>query len=275
MSPSDPVQSILFTVGTIVAAMAIVALVELAIPLQRRGHWSKAHLVPNLALTAITFATSALFNAGLVAVLFWLEADRLGMLPLLALPSLAAAAIAVVVLDFSFYVAHVAMHHGAMLWRFHRVHHADPAVDVTTTIRQHPGEAVIRYAFMAAFAIVLGAPPAAFAVYRVWSALNGLLEHANIRVSRRLDAVLALVITSPNMHKVHHSRVPAETDTNYGNIFSIFDRLFRTFTPTERGERIAYGLAGFDDPSSQTTGGLLVSPFREIPSLADLATASR
>lgn len=274
MSPSDPIQESLFTVGTIIVAMAIVALVEVAIPLRRRDRWSNAHLGPNLALTAITFATSAFFNAALVAVLFWLQADRLGILPLLALPSPVAAAIAVVVLDLSFYVAHVAMHHSATLWRFHRVHHADPTVDVTTTIRQHPIEGVIRYAFMALFAIALGVPPAAFAVYRVWSVLNGLLEHANIRVPRRLDRAVALVLTSPNMHKVHHSRRPAETDTNYGNIFSIFDRLFGTFTPTERGERITYGLEGFDEPASQTTIGLLASPFRAAPAIVEVATAT-
>ena len=275
MSPSDPVRSSLVTVGTIIAAMAIVALIEVMIPLRRRDRWNEAHLGPNLALTAITFATNAFFNVALVAVLFWLQADRLGILPLLALPPLAAAAISLVVLDLSFYVAHVAMHHSATLWRFHRVHHADPAVDVTTTIRQHPGEGVIRYVFMSAFAIALGAPPAAFAVYRVWSVLNGLFEHANIRVPRRLDGALALIVTSPNMHKVHHSRVPSETDTNYGNIFSVFDRLFGTFTPTERGERIAYGLEGFDDPASQTTVGLLASPFRPAPPIVEVAAATR
>lgn len=275
MSPSDPVQSSLATVGTIIAAMAIVAIVEVMIPLRRRGRWNKAHLGPNLSLTAITFATNAVFNAALVAALFWMQADRLGILPLLALPPLAAAAISLLVLDLSFYVAHVAMHNSATLWRFHRVHHTDPAVDVTTTIRQHPGEGVIRYVFMAAFAIALGAPPSAFAVYRIWSVLNGLLEHANIRVPRCLDGALALVITSPNMHKVHHSRVPSETDTNYGNIFSVFDRLFRTFTPTERGERIAYGLEGFDAPSSQTTAGLLASPFRAAPPIVEVATVAR
>lgn len=274
MSPSDAFHSSLFTTGTIVVAMAIVALVEVAIPLHRRDRRNKDDLVPNLALTAITFATNAFFNVALVAVLFWLQADQLGILPLLALPSLAAATIAVIVLDLSFYVAHVAMHHSATLWRFHRVHHADPSVDVTTTIRQHPGEGVIRYAFMAAFAIVLGAPPAAFAVYRVWSVLNGLLEHANIQVPRRLDGTIALLLTLPNMHKVHHSRVPSETDTNYGNIFSIFDRLFGTFTSTDRGECIAYGLEGFDDTSSQTTVGLLASPFRPAPSIVEVAAAT-
>ncbi len=172
-------------------------------------------------------------------------------------------AIVVLVLDFSFYVAHVSMHKVAAFWRYHRVHHSDPAVDVTTTIRQHPGESLIRYAFMAVFACVLGASPGAFAVYRAWSALNGLLEHANFRAPLWLDRALSLVTTWPYMHKIHHSRAADQTDTNYGNIFSWFDRLFGTFTPSERGVNIAYGLSGFDDPQTQTTAGLLALPFRD------------
>jgi sterol desaturase/sphingolipid hydroxylase (fatty acid hydroxylase superfamily) len=142
------------------------------------------------------------------------------------------------------------------------VHHSDPAVDVTTTIRQHPVEGVIRYAFMSAFAISLGAPPAAFAVYRLWSALSGLLEHANVRLPTQIDGLLSLVVTSPNMHKVHHSRAARQTDTNYGNIFSLWDRLFSTFTPARYGTDIVYGLDGSDDPKAQTAAGLLAMPFR-------------
>jgi sterol desaturase/sphingolipid hydroxylase (fatty acid hydroxylase superfamily) len=256
------VQSSLAAIAMIIAAMTIVTLLELAIPLHRRGRWNNAHLAPNLVLTAITFATNALFNVALLMALVWLERRRFGLLPLLALPPLAAGALAVVVLDLSFYVAHLCMHHTRWLWRVHRVHHSDPAVDVTTTIRQHPAEGVVRYAFMATFAMAVGASPSAFAVYRVWSVLNGLLEHANLRMPRRLDELLAVVITTPNMHKVHHSRAPSQTDTNYGNIFSVFDRLFATFTPTALGETITYGLDGFDDPCSQTTIALLVEPVR-------------
>jgi sterol desaturase/sphingolipid hydroxylase (fatty acid hydroxylase superfamily) len=142
------------------------------------------------------------------------------------------------------------------------VHHCDPVVDVTTTIRQHPGEGIIRYAFMAVFAIGIGAGPAAFAVYRAWSAINGLLEHANIRVPAWLDELLSLVTTWPGVHKVHHSRLPEETDSNYGNIFSFWDRLFRTFTPASRGADVQHGIEGFDDAPTQTIRGLLWLPFR-------------
>jgi sterol desaturase/sphingolipid hydroxylase (fatty acid hydroxylase superfamily) len=251
----------LSAIGAILAVMAAAALLETAIPLHARGRWHRTHVGPNLALTFLTFATSFVFNGGLVLLLAWLAEHRFGLLRLLPLHPLAAGALAVVALDFSFYVAHVAMHKVPAFWRVHRVHHSDPVVDVTTTIRQHPLEGVIRYAFLAAFAGALGAGLGAFAIYRVWSAVNGLLEHANIRVPRRLDAALSLVTTWPNLHKIHHSRDVRETDSNYGNIFSWFDRLFGTYTPSWRGTAVACGLDGFDDPSVQTTSGLLAMPF--------------
>jgi sterol desaturase/sphingolipid hydroxylase (fatty acid hydroxylase superfamily) len=248
--------------GAILAAMVLVAVIEAVIPLRARGRWHRDHLAPNLALTLLTFGTNVFLNAALVTALLWLEAHDAGALRMLGLPVLVEAVVVVVALDLTFWMAHVAMHKVPALWRFHAVHHCDPALDVTTTIRQHPGESVIRYAGMGAVAIALGASPAGFAAYRLLSALNGLLEHANLRVWSRLDTALSLLVVTPNMHKVHHSRVAAETDTNYSNLFSAFDRLFGTFTPSRRGRAISYGLDGLDDPRTQTTAGLLALPFR-------------
>jgi sterol desaturase/sphingolipid hydroxylase (fatty acid hydroxylase superfamily) len=241
--------------------MALVAWIETLIPLHARGRWNKAHLRPNLALTFTTFTTNAFFNAALAIILGRLEHNGFGLLRFIALRPAIALAVSVLILDFAFYAAHVAMHKMSRFWRFHRVHHSDPAVDVTTTIRQHPGESVIRYAFLAAFAVVLGASPSAFGVYLLCSALNGLLEHANIRAPAWLDSLLSLVTTWPNMHKVHHSRVTTETDTNYGNLFSFWDRIFSTFTPGRNGGNVVYGLDGCDDPATQSTLGLLAMPF--------------
>jgi sterol desaturase/sphingolipid hydroxylase (fatty acid hydroxylase superfamily) len=244
--------------------MALLAALEAAIPLRTRGSWNRVHLAPNLLLTLITFASNAVFNSGLVLLLRWQAASGVGLLHALAPNSVLAAAVVVLALDFTWYVTHVTMHTSAVLWRFHCVHHSDPAVDVTTTIRQHPIESVIRYLFLAGAASGLGAGPGAFAIYRAWSVLHGLAEHANVRLPQRLDEVVAWVVTTPNMHKVHHSRHREETNSNYGNIFSLFDRFFATFTPTARGRSIAYGLDGLDHPTMQTTPGLLMLPFRNL-----------
>jgi sterol desaturase/sphingolipid hydroxylase (fatty acid hydroxylase superfamily) len=250
------------TVGIILAAMAVIAFIETVIPLHASGRRNRAHLAPNLALTLITFVTNALFNVALAAALMYFQANGIGLLQMFTLQPLTTVAIVVVALDFSTYLTHVALHRIPLFWRFHSVHHSDPALDVTTTIRQHPGEGVIRYAFLVASTIALGASPAAFAIYRALSALNALPEHANIRAPLWLDRILSLVTTWPHMHKVHHSRITTETDSNYGNLLSLFDRVFGTFTPSDRGVSIRYGLDGYDDPAVQTTAGLLAVPFR-------------
>jgi sterol desaturase/sphingolipid hydroxylase (fatty acid hydroxylase superfamily) len=255
------ILSAMSTVGAILGAMAAIALIEMIVPLHARGRWGRFHLVPNLALTFTTFGTNILMNAAIVMALAWMSSNRMGLLRTAAVGPTAEWIIVAVLLDFAFYTVHVTMHRSALLWRFHSVHHSDPAVDVTTTIRQHPGESVIRYVAIAAVAIPLGASPAAFAIYRLWSVLNGLVEHCNIRVPVALDALLTWVTSTPNMHKIHHSRRPNETNTNYSNIFSIFDRVFKTFTPSPRGLNIEYGLAGLDQPVMQTTFGLLAMPF--------------
>jgi sterol desaturase/sphingolipid hydroxylase (fatty acid hydroxylase superfamily) len=260
----------------ILAAMALLALLELAIPLRARGRFGRSHLAPNLALTLLTFATNAFFGAVIVSGLIWLQERDLGLLNSFVLPPLAALGVAVFALDLSFYVAHVALHKVPAFWRFHAVHHSDPEVDVTTTVRQHPGESVIRYVFLAASAFALGVGPAAFAVYRLAVALNGLLEHANLRAPLWLDRSLALFTTWPHMHKIHHSRVAAQTDTNYGNLLSLWDRAFGTYTPSRLGVDVAYGLEGFEDPALLTTRGLLALPFRGATSARPLrASVSR
>jgi len=262
--------------ATILAAMCALAALEVAIPLRPRAAWNRAHLGPNLSLTFLGFGTNAALGAVLVLALTLAEARGVGLLHLAGLSAQASAVVVLLVLDFSFYVSHWAMHRFPLLWRFHRVHHSDPAVDVTTTVRQHPGEALVRYAFTGAFALALGASPAAFLLYRSAVALFGLLEHANLRVPGWLDAALSLVLTWPTVHKVHHSRDVRFTDTNYGNLVCWWDRLFGTFTPVHEGRAVDYGLEGFDDLPTQTTLGLLRLPFRrERPRSSAKPSATR
>jgi sterol desaturase/sphingolipid hydroxylase (fatty acid hydroxylase superfamily) len=258
---SSAVSDIVSSIALILLVMAVLAVVELAIPLRARSSRNAAHLRPNLALTFTTFAVSGVLNAFVVAQLVWLQAKGWGLLNVLTVPPWLAITAVVLALDVSFYVSHVAMHKVPMFWRVHRVHHSDMVVDVTTTIRQHPAEGLIRYASLLVFASALGASPAAFAIYRVALAVNALLEHANIQLPQRLDTALSWITTWPNAHKVHHSRNPLETDSNYGNLFSWWDRMFSTFTPSSHGAAVVAGLDGFDEPEQQTTAGLLAMPF--------------
>ena len=250
------------TIALILAAMTIIAAVEAVVPLHSRGRWHRDHLGPNLALTVLTFATNSILGAGLLGLIVVHERYDAGLLRWLSVPPLPAAVLAVAAFDLAFYAAHWSWHRFPSLWRFHAVHHSDPEVDVTTTIRQHPVESLLRYGAMAVTVVVFGPSALAFAVYRSAAAVNGLLEHANVRAPRGFDRLLSLVTTWPHMHKVHHSRTQSETDTNYGNLFSLWDRLFGTFTPSSVGTTIAYGLDGRDRPEQQTTRALLAMPFK-------------
>jgi sterol desaturase/sphingolipid hydroxylase (fatty acid hydroxylase superfamily) len=238
---TDALLASFSTIPVLLAAMAVAAGVETAIPLRAHVR-SRARVGPNLALSLLTLAIYALLGAALVVALAWLEPRGLGLLGALALPGAAALAVTLLALDLSAYAAHTAMHRFPPLWRFHRLHHSDGFVDVTTSLRQHPVEALIRFSFVTAFAVALGASPAHYAIYRAASAFMALAEHANLRLPLRVDSLLSLAIASPNLHKVHHSRDATFTDTNYGNIFSLWDRIARTFTPARFGTGIAYGL---------------------------------
>jgi sterol desaturase/sphingolipid hydroxylase (fatty acid hydroxylase superfamily) len=249
-------------VAPILIGMTVLSLVEIAIPLHRRGRANNTHLVPNLTLTFVTLGMNFFFNTAVLITLAWLQAAHFGLLWQLPLWPLAVPVVVIVLLDLATYIAHVSMHKIPAMWRFHSIHHCDPALDVTTTIRQHPGETVIRIGAMTAMAVALGASPGTFVAYRVTSSMIGLAEHANIALPVWLDTFLSWFTTSPNMHKVHHSRSPQYTDTNYGNVLSLWDRLFGTFTPARIGVDVAYGLEGFDDRAVQATHGLLALPFR-------------
>ena len=260
----DVAQQNGFTLVILLSVLGIVSLVELIFPLHARGRWHRAHLVPNLALTGITLATNLVLNTALVILVLYLYKHEIGLLHVSGMTSLARDIVAFIALDFSFYVCHIAMHKVPVFWRYHQVHHCDPVLDATTTVRQHPGESLIRYTFLTVATIVLGPSLYAFAAYRAWSAINGFFEHANIRTPQWLAVSLTLLTSWPSMHRIHHSCVAAQTDTNYGNIFSIFDRLFGTFTPIREAAAVVVGLDGYYDPAAQTTCSLLKMPYSYV-----------
>ena len=139
------------------------------------------------------------------------------------------------------YLVHYVEHKVKFLWRFHLVHHSDLWVDTTTANRHHPGESVIRFAFTTLAVVLVGAPMWLVFLYQSASVVLSQFNHANISLPVSIDKMLSYVIVSPDMHKVHHHYVLPHTDSNYGNIFSIWDRLFGTFSTINRKD-IVYGI---------------------------------
>jgi sterol desaturase/sphingolipid hydroxylase (fatty acid hydroxylase superfamily) len=248
--------------GPILACIVALTVVEAIIPLRCQPRGFNRRLATNLALTATTLAIGIPLNVALALVAAWGSTNQFGLLPWLGLNGVASAVIAVVLLDFATFGGHVFFHKVRWAWRFHRVHHGDTAVDATTALRQHPVEGLMRFAFTASAVAIAGATVEAVAIYRLLSAVNAVFEHANIRVPRWLDRSLVWLWVTPDMHKVHHSRRQCETDSNYANLFSVFDRSFGTFTSSQSAGVINYGLEDGDVSHEQTFTRTLAAPFR-------------
>ena len=248
------------------AMMALATLIELAVPLVARDRGQRGRRATNLGLTALTLSFNGALTWGASVVALALSLGEPGVISRLGLPMGAQVALGFLVLDFSFgYLAHRALHACPMLWRAHRIHHSDPFVDVTTTFRNHPIEGLWRFLLLIVPIWTLGIPAEAVALQRLLTVVNGSLEHANIRLWRPLDRALALFWVTPDMHKVHHSRDRVETNSNYGNILSIYDRVFRTWTPPERALSVTYGLDDMDPKRASAFTKLLSMPFESTP----------
>jgi sterol desaturase/sphingolipid hydroxylase (fatty acid hydroxylase superfamily) len=246
----------------LVTLCGLLCALESMIPLYRYRFGRLRHALPNVGLTALLLLTNLGLSFGAAGVVAYAGERRLGLLFFHPLPRVAMLVVAVAALDLLAYFAHVLLHKTALGWRFHQVHHSDARVDVTTAFRQHPGETVWRMAWQLAGTLVLGLPLWTVLVYLVLSTLNAELEHANVRVSAPVDRLIRLAFVTPHMHKVHHSRDQRETDSNYSNIFSIWDRLFGTYTPLVDFAALRYGLDGFEGGRAETLRSLLGLPFQ-------------
>jgi sterol desaturase/sphingolipid hydroxylase (fatty acid hydroxylase superfamily) len=251
---SDSSRVLLLIVGC-----AVLWSLESAIPLYRGGEGRFRRALPNVGLTALLLLTNFALSFVAAGVAAWVASHRVGLLLVLRLPAFANVIAGIAVLDLFAYVAHVLLHKMPFAWRFHRVHHSDQAVDVTTAFRQHPGETVWRILWQLLAIVLFGLPLWIVLIHLTVSAMNAQLEHANIRLSDRTDRWLRLLFVTPNMHKVHHSRLQRETDSNYANIFSVWDRIFGTYTRRVEFATLRYGL---DDVSDRATFvNLLRMPF--------------
>jgi sterol desaturase/sphingolipid hydroxylase (fatty acid hydroxylase superfamily) len=210
--------------------------------------------VINLSFTSLTFFVHHItikYNLGLF---HWLVVST----PLMVICS-------IIFLDlWAGYFVHYLFHRYGWLWKLHSVHHCDDLVDVTTAFRQHPVESIIRVSFHLSGLIILGVPLWILLAYLTLSTIYAQFEHANIQLPVKIDKVLQYVIVTPNMHKVHHSKYQEETDSNYSNIFSIWDRLFGTFNKRTNYSNIEYGLDYLDDNKHYSYLDLIKLPFKNV-----------
>jgi len=245
---------------------ALMALWEAAVPRRarlypRRVRWlnNLALVVLNSVLLRLAFPVAAVSFAALAGERGW------GLLNIFAVPYWAAFLMALAALDFAIYLQHVMFHAVPLLWRLHRVHHADPDFDVTTGARFHPIEIVLSMLIKLAVITVLGAPAAAVLAFEVLLNATAMFNHGNVRLPPRVDQWLRRLLVTPDMHRVHHSVDDDETNSNFGFNLPWWDRLLGTYRdqPRRGHQGMTIGIHGYREPGEVSwLPGILTLPFK-------------
>ena len=249
----------------LVGGITLFWLIENAFPLFSFNYKKWQHAGINIFFTLTTIIINFSLAFLLVQSAQWAIANNFGILQWLpAMPLWLYALVGLLLLDFiGAYLAHFVEHKVKFLWRFHLIHHSDTWVDTTSGNRHHPGESVIRFVFTTLGVLVVGSPMWMVFLYQTISIVSTQFTHANINLPEKIDSLLSYVLVSPNMHKVHHHYKLPYTDSNYGNIFSIWDRIFGTFMYLKK-EDIVYGIDTYMEPEDNNQlRNLLKIPFQK------------
>jgi sterol desaturase/sphingolipid hydroxylase (fatty acid hydroxylase superfamily) len=235
------------------------------VPLVHFSYSKMRHACPNLFLTFTTLLVNLSFAYVLVRSSEYVSQNRLGLLNALPMPLWLYTLLGLMIIDLvSSWLIHWIQHRIRWMWRFHVIHHCDSYVDTTTANRHHPIESVFRAFFTVLAVVITGAPVWLLVLYQFLSVLVSQFSHANISLPGRLDDAISWIIVSPNMHKVHHHYMQPLTDTNYGNIFSCWDRLFGTYARISDLNTLKYGIdiyADTDERKKWPALNLLIMPF--------------
>jgi sterol desaturase/sphingolipid hydroxylase (fatty acid hydroxylase superfamily) len=262
--PAEP----LIRLGAFLGVFIFMALWEALAPRRSQtiGRWTR--WPNNLGIVVIdTVVVRVLFPAATVGIAMVAEEHRWGFFNAVPVPRWAALAASVVLLDFTIYTQHVAFHAIPMLWRLHRMHHADLEFDVTTGVRFHPVEIVLSMLIKFAVVLAIGTPALAVLTFEVFLNATSMFNHGNVRLSARIEHILRLVVVTPEMHRVHHSILRRETDSNFGFNLSWWDRLFGTYRaqPEAGHEQMIIGIDRFRDPAELRLDRMLLQPLRNDP----------
>jgi sterol desaturase/sphingolipid hydroxylase (fatty acid hydroxylase superfamily) len=251
------------------AVLALLLALEGVLPFYAGREQRLRHALRNGTLAAVNGIAGALLAPLAVLAITFAERHQVGVGPWLdgaagggRTGALLAGAAGFVLFDLWMYAWHRANHVIPFLWRFHQVHHTDTAMDATTALRFHPGEFLISSLLSPLVLIALGMGLTALTVYKAVMLAVILFHHSNVRVPPRLDAALRRVLVPPSMHRVHHSNIPAETNSNYGTVFSLWDRLFGSFRLRADLALIRFGTGRRDGADWQALPRLLALPLQ-------------
>ena len=249
----------------LVGGLTFFWLLEGAVPLFRFKYKKWRHALPNLFFTLTTIVINFALAFLLLNTADWVVAEQFGLINWLPdMPLWLYIISGILLLDFfGAYLPHYVEHKIKPLWMIHLVHHTDHKVDTTTANRHHPLESVIRFVFTLMGVLIIGTPIGIVMLYQSMSLVATQCTHANIRLPKKVDKALSYILVSPDMHKVHHHYVLPYTDSNYGNIFSIWDRLLGTYMTLDR-DKLEYGVDVFpDEKENSDIVELLKQPFQK------------
>ncbi len=239
---------------------------ERRLPLRKRVETALPHQARNLVLAGLGALTTILIEAPLIQPLARLVEERhWGISGLFGLHGTVAALVALVLMDYTFYVWHILMHRVPVLWRFHAVHHVDLDLDTSTALRFHCGEILLSVPWRAAQVLIIGLNPMTFSLWQVWFLLCIMFHHSNVRLPIRWEGLLNRLLVTPRMHGIHHSNIEAETNSNWSSGLVCWDLLHGTLRLNVPQERIEIGLPGFQDADAVGLPVILAMPFLEQP----------
>jgi len=247
-----------------IAIFAALFAVEKLFPLRTTRSALFGRLVINLAVAGLAYLTAMIVvRPSALHTLDWTAQNSFGLIQLMPAPDWAQFIVGFLLLDLSFYYWHVLNHKIPVLWRFHNVHHIDPDLDVSTAFRFHFGEVLLSTLFRVAQVSLIGMSFITFAVYEGVFQAGTLFHHSNVRLPIRLERLLNKVLVTPRMHGIHHSQVQYETNSNFGVVFSWWDKLHRTIGLNIPQSRIEIGIAGYSMPEDNRLWHALALPFRK------------
>jgi sterol desaturase/sphingolipid hydroxylase (fatty acid hydroxylase superfamily) len=208
---------------------------------------------------------------GAVGFALFAEERGWGLFNRVALPVWLEFLLALILLDLAVYLQHRLFHHVPALWRLHRMHHADTDLDVTTGARFHPVEILVSLGIKLLTIFPLGAAPPAVLLFEIALNASSMFNHSNVRVAPAIERLLRWLVVTPDMHRVHHSVVRRETDSNFGFNFPWWDRLFGTYRsqPEAGHDAMTLGIGQFRDPRERRLGRMLTQPFRDDPGASE------
>jgi sterol desaturase/sphingolipid hydroxylase (fatty acid hydroxylase superfamily) len=249
--------------GAFLLLLALLAVAELIIPARQVAREDARRLPTNFGFGLINGGLAAMLPLSAVIAAEWARGEGIGLFNLVAVPAPITITATVLLRSLLAYLLHRLFHASPWLWRIHRVHHCDTALDLSTGFRSHPLELMLIAAGASAAAILLGLSPEALLAYELAAIALVLATHANWRLPERVDRPLRWLLVTPAMHHVHHSAHQPETDSNYGEVFSVWDRLLGTYSRPEQRATIRLGLGERYDPEAAKLAAQLLLPLRD------------